>query len=289
MKKIFNILVILAILLGALYVTKNAIAKVLIEMGVEKVTGLPLKMKGIDVNLAGQFVQIDDMKIYNPSGFPNEQMVHIPEIYVAYNLGALIKGKIHLPELRFAMEEFAVVRNEEGELNLDKLRALGETPREGETTQPEKPPVEADIQIDSFTLKVGHVLFKDYTGPKPSVRKFDIQLAETFKNITDPNELVRLVVAKALMSTSIAAITGFDLGALQTSVSGLMNSSVKLAGNLANKSLEEIAAKTGGLKEVPVAGEIADAAGETAKEAASAVKNKASSLAGGLADKLKSL
>ena len=288
MKKILNFFLLLVVLLAALYFAKNAIAKGLIELGVEKVTGMPLKMHGIDLNFAGQFVKIDDMKIYNPSGFPKETMAHIPEIYVAYDLAALMKGKIHLPELRFALEEFAVVRNEKGELNLDRLRALGEQPRAGKTTEPAKPPVKTDIQIDSFTLKVGHVLFKDYSSGSPSVRTFEINLAETFFNITDPNALVQLIVAKALMSTSIAAITGFDLGALQSGVSGLMDSSVQMAGNLAGKSLEEIAARTGGLKDVTNADALAAKAEDRAEEAASAVKAKASSLAGGLAGKLKS-
>lgn len=285
MKKILNLVLGFIILVAVLFFAKNAIAKVLIETGVEKVTGLPLKMHGIDVNFTGQFVKIDDMKIYNPSGFPKETMAHIPEIYVAYDIAALLKGKIHLPELRFALEEFTVVRNEKGELSLDRLRALGEQPRSGTTAEPAKPPVKADIQMDSFTLKVGRVLFKDYSTGSPSVRTFEINLAETFSNITDPNALVQLIVAKALMSTSIAAITGFDLGSLQSGVSGLMGSSVKMAGNMAGKSLEEIAAKTGGLKAVTHADELAVKAQETAKEAASALKSKASSLTGGLASK----
>lgn len=288
MKKILNLILGVVVVAAVVFFAKNAIAKVLIETGVETVTGMPLKMKGIDVNVAGQFVRIDDMKIFNPSGFPKETMVHVPEIYVAYDLASLLKGKVHLPELRFAMEEFSVVRNEKGELNLDRLRALGEQPGASKTTEPAKPPVKADIQIDSFTLKVGRVFFKDYSAGSPSIKTFEINLAETFKDITDPNALVRLIVSKALMSTTIAAITGFDLGALQSNVTGLVGSSAKLAGNLAGKSLDEIAAQTSGLKDMANAGAVVNKAEETAKETASALKSKASSLTGGLANKLKS-
>ena len=140
MKKILNLILAVVILAAVLFFAKNAIAKVLIEKGVETVTGLPLKMQGIDLNFTGQFVEIDDLKLYNPAGFPQEPMVSIPEIYVSYDLNALLKGKIHLPELRFALEEFDVVRNEKGELNLDKLKAIAaQKPAQPGQTEPAKP------------------------------------------------------------------------------------------------------------------------------------------------------
>lgn len=89
MKKILNLILGVVVVAAVVFFAKNAIAKVLIETGVETVTGMPLKMKGIDVNVAGQFVRIDDMKIFNPSGFPKETMVHVPEIYVAYDLSLI--------------------------------------------------------------------------------------------------------------------------------------------------------------------------------------------------------
>jgi len=291
MKKIVNFVLILAVLCGVFYLAKNAIAKVIIEKGVETVTGLPLKMQGIDLDFMGQRVEIDDLKLYNPAGFPHEPMVHIPEIFVAYDLASLLKGKVHLPELRFAMEEFNVVRNADGELNLDKLKALAEQQPKpaGETAPPAKKAEAAEIQIDLFTLKVGRVQFKDYSKGSPSVKKFEIGLNESFKDITDPNALVRLIVSKALMSTTIATLTGFDLAGLQSSVSGIMGSSLGMAKNLAGDSLGQLQGAAGQLGDITNTGEVVGKATDTAKEAASALKSKASSLTGGLTSKLKSL
>jgi len=290
MKKILNLLLAFIILGAVLFFAKNAIAKVLIEKGVETVTGLPLKMQGIDLNFMGQFVEIDDLKLYNPAGFPNEPMVHIPEIYVSYDFAALLKGKVHLPELRFALEEFDVVRNEKGELNLDKLKAIAaQQPKQPGQTQPAKPAKAAEIQIDRFTLKVGRVQFKDFSTGSPSVKKFDINLHETFTDITNPNALVALVVSKALMSTSIAMLTGFDVAGLQASVTGLVGSSLGRVENLAGASLGQLQGAAGQLGSVAQPGAVAAKAEETAKEAASMLKSKASSLTGGFANKIKSL
>lgn len=293
MKKILNLILAVIVLVAVLFFAKNAIAKVLIETGVKTVTGLPLKMQGIDLNFAGQFVEIDQLHLYNPAGFPSEPMVRIPEIYVSYDLAALLKGKVHLPELRFTLEEFDVVRNEKGELNLDKLKAIAaqkpQQPGQKEPSEPQKPAKAAEIQIDRFTLKVGQVQFKDFSQGTPSVKKFEINLDETFTDITNPNALVALIVSKALMSTSIAMLTGFDVAGLQSSVTGLVGSSLGQVQNLAGSSMDQLQGAAGQLGAVADPNAVLGKAETTAKDAASALKSKASSLTGGFANKLKSL
>jgi len=279
MKKSLNFILVVLVLVGALFFAKNAIAKVLVETGVTAVTNFPLKMQAIDLNFTGQFIKIDGLKLYNPAGFPKEPMVNIPEIYVSFDLAALLKGKVHLPELRFNLEDFDVVRNEKGELNIDKIKAVAEQkPKQPGQTEPSKPAKSPEIQIDLFTLKVGRVQFKDFSTGAPSVKKFEINLNETFKDITDPKALVRLIVSKALMSTSIAMLTGFDVAGLQASVSGLMGASMG--------QLQGAAGQLGG---VTNPGAVLGSAEQTAKETASALKSKASSLTGGLVGKFKSL
>ncbi len=298
MKKTGQILLLLVILIAVLFLARNSIARVLIETGVKEVTGLPLKMGGLDLN-SGQFIKIDDLKLFNPAGFPDEPMVHIPEIYVAYDLAALMKGKAHLRELRFALEEFSVVRNEKGILNLDALKSLAKLPEPG-SGAPENPAQKAKVQIDLFNLKVGRVLFKDYSGGQPSVQTFHLDLNETYQKIQDPDALVRLIVVRALMNTSIGMITHFNVAGLQSSVAGIATGSLKSAQAFAGKSLDEFVAKTGDLKNIAASGrilqdtgsagnDVLSEAGSAAKDAASLLTSKASSLTGGLAGRLKSL
>jgi uncharacterized protein involved in outer membrane biogenesis len=197
---------------------KDIIVKAGIEKGVDLVTGLKINIGGLNVGILNPVVDIKNIKLRNPSNFPDKTMIDMPEIYVKYDLGAIIGGKVHLPELRLALKEFVVVKNAKGELNLDALRTV-QAQKEG--TQPsEKTPGKApEIKIDSLKLSIGKVIYKDYSrGGEPSVKEFDINLNESYTNVNDPYKLASLIVVKALMNTSIAGLTNFDLKGLQGTV-----------------------------------------------------------------------
>ena len=88
----------------------------------------------------------------------------MPEIYVKYDLPAIMGGTIHLPEVRIALDEFMVVKNEKGELNLNSLKVVqaqkkGSAEKEETKTGARMP----KIQIDTLKLKIGKVIYKDYS------------------------------------------------------------------------------------------------------------------------------
>jgi hypothetical protein len=228
MKKAVVILVgVLAILLVLSFI-KDMIVKTSVEKGVELVTGLRLNIRSMNVGILRTLVGIKNLRLFNPEGFKEEIMLDMPEIYVDYNLPAIIRGKVHLEEMRLNLKEFTVVKNEKGELNLDSLKVVqaqkeGKKPAEKEAKMPE-------MQIDSLELKVGKVIYKDYSrGRTPSVREFNLNLDEKYENITDPYSLVSLIVVKSLMNTTIARLTDFDLRGLEGSISDTLASAQKVA------------------------------------------------------------
>ena len=227
MKGLFKgIFFLLIILLIALTLGRNIIFKAGIEQGVKAITGLPLEMAALDINLTETFVNIQDLKLYNPAGFSDPVMVDIPEIHVDYDLGALMKKKIHLKEMRLRLKDFYVVTNEDGALNLDTLKALQKPSAKEADEKPPAPKDEAplpEIQIDLLKLQVGQVIFKDYSkGGEPKVREFQIGLDEEIRDIDDPNALVQAIVFRALLKTPIANLTNFDISGLGDMVSGTL-------------------------------------------------------------------
>jgi|GEM_PF-213185 len=233
MKGIKKILIGVFAVIVLLALAKNVIDKIAIENGVGFVTGLPLKMSKFDLSLLKSRVEIRDMKLKNPHGFPTDVLLDMPEIYVDYNLSDITKGKIHLEEIRIDLKEFVLVKNADGQLNINQIKAVqkGKQPAAKPAAKPagEKTPV-PKIQIDSMQLKLGEAVFKDYTGGgEPKVVRFPININERYTNITDPSQLVSLIVVKVMMSTPLAALSNFDLGALQNNVSGALASSEKLA------------------------------------------------------------
>lgn len=302
MKSILKVLLIAIVIVFGLALAKDLIAKAAIENGAQLVTGLGLKMDRFHLGILKGKVEINNLRLQNPRGYEEPSMMKMPRILVDIEPAAILKGKIHLEDMIIEMEEFYVVKNSQGELNLDTLKPVQ---KEGAEPQPEKKKKEAgampEMQIDHLHLKVGKVVFKDFSkGGEPSVKNFNINLDEEFENITDPNTLVRLIVAKTLLQTSIGNLIDFDLGGLNESVGEALASSKEMAMKAASEAQAKLGDAAGSAREAAsklaesaavdkvegLAGDVAGSAKDAASSAAGSVKDAAKDLAG-LKDKVK--
>jgi hypothetical protein len=259
MKKMVTIVAIVLVALLVVSFAKDLIIKVAVEQGAELVTGLKLRMSGFSFGIMRGVVDIKNMRILNPKGYKDPTMINMPEIYVNYNLPAIISGKIYLPKVRIDMKEFTVVKNEKGELNLNSLKVVKAQKKEGKQptgSEVKMPP----LQIDSLRLRIGKAVYKDYSsGSTPSVKEFNINIDEEYTNIDNPYKLVSLIVVKALMNTTIAGLADFDLGSLKGSISDTLSHATKIAG----KAQETVTKTTKTVTETT----------KTVKETAEAVSN----------------
>lgn len=227
MKKILTGIITLLVLVLLVALAKDPLVKVAVRKGVGVATGLKLDISSINVGLARTYVDIKGLKLFNPPEYEDRVMIDMPEIYVDYVLPAVLRGKIHLREARIDLREFVVIRNARGELNLNALKVVKD--REKETVPVEKK--KADLQIDLLELKVGKVVYKDYSmGRAPVVQEFNINLNETFRDINDPDKLVSVIVVRALSKTPISRLTGFDIRSLEGTISGVLSTARDIAG-----------------------------------------------------------
>jgi len=229
MKKLRIIGIVLLALLVCFLVAKDIIVKTAVSTGVEAVTGLKLDIKKMNIGLFKTLIGIKGLRLYNPEGFPDKTMIDMPEIYVDYNLGNILKKKVHLEEIRINLKEFTVVRTKDGKLNLDALKTVqdkkeGKKPSKEKEEEGEMP----ELQIDSMDLKIGKVTLKDYSkGVKPSVIEFKINIDEHYENITDPYTFVNLIIVKALMNTTIGSLINFNLGSLTDGMDQVLGGTTK--------------------------------------------------------------
>jgi len=240
-RKIITIPAIVLVVIIALFFGKNMIIKTSVTTGVKAMTGLKLSIRSMNVGVFKSLIGINELQLYNPSGFKDKLMMDLPEIYVDYNLGAIMGGKAHLEEVRLNLKEFIVVKNEAGELNLDSLRVVKET--EGEVAEKDDGKKEKtempDIQIDLLALKIGKVIYKDYSkGGSPKVREFNVNIDERYENITDPQSFVRLIIVKALKNTTIASLANFNIGKLQKGLTDTVRQTAEKALQAPGKAVE---------------------------------------------------
>jgi hypothetical protein len=237
-KKLIMLGVIIFVVIVATVAMKDVVTLVIVENSVKMVTGLPIKMDKIDISLVHTTFDIEGLKLYNSPGFEDKVMFDMPRIYVDYDLPALLREEIYLTELRVHLKEFIVVKNVNGELNLDSLRTVQELHAGKKKSDTDK--ADKDFQIDSLELKIGKVVYKDYSkGGKPSVMEFTINIDEKFKNVSSPNQVASLIIVKALTNTTIARLTNFDLKGLSSQVGDVLGTAQKVVG-----SASDVAAKT---------------------------------------------
>ena len=239
-KKIIYIAVGILIALIILSFAKDAIVKISVEKGVNMVTGMKLSIKSFRVGILRTLVHVKGLKLYNPKGYKDKLMMDMSEVYVNYDLPAFLEGKVHLYELRINLKELLIVKNREGELNVDLLTFVkdekGKAP-EGEGKLPE-------VQIDNFRLIADRVVYKDYSrGKKPSVTEYNVDLDQEYHDINDFRKLIMLIVAKTMSDTSVAQLSGFDLRSLEKA----LNNVVPGAGDAVNGTVDTLKNATKGL------------------------------------------
>lgn len=248
-KVILSVLIILVVFAALLFLGKNYIAKTAVTKGVMAVTGLKIDINDIKVGIINTFIDVDDMKLFNPPDFPEKVMVEMPDIYVDYELSSFLKRKAHLEEIRIDLKEFTVIKNKNGELNIDSLKVAKE-----EKKEPQKPEKKekTEVKIDLLDLKIGKVSYMDFSrGEKPKVIEYNVNLHEQFHNITNLNELGKIILVKALMKTDIAQLAGFALDSLQSEISGIIGKTPivgKPIQDVTEKAVDTLKETTEGIK-----------------------------------------
>lgn len=204
MKKIFIIFLIIALALVAVGISKDQLIKSSLTLATSKIMGVEVQIEGFSLGVLKPIIRIRGFKLYNPEGFPKEPLVDIPKINVDYDLGALLKKKIHLNRVEFDLNEMTVVRSKDGKLNVDELAVA---------KKEEKPSELIALQIDYLSLSIGRIVYKDFSkGEKPSIEIFEVNIKnKVYKNITSAHALAALVLVEALKP---AAIKGAKIYAL---------------------------------------------------------------------------
>jgi uncharacterized protein involved in outer membrane biogenesis len=245
MKKLVIIVGIIVVIIALLLIFKNVLIKTAVEQGTKKVTGLELAIRDMDVGLLASKVDITDMQLLNPAGFPDTVMIDIPKFLVDVELASFFKKRAHIQTLTLDLKELMVVRNKDRKLNLNALKSVSEKQKKGkkpvEQKEGEQEKEAMQVTIDTLVLKIGKVVYKDYSwGKKPLTKTFTLGINEVYRDITDPKKLVNLIIVRALQGTNIAQLANFDLGTLKADVGDTLKTVEKAATEAGQKELEDL-------------------------------------------------
>lgn len=197
-----KILVWAAVIIFAIFslgIIKDQLIKGAVTVTASAITGAPVHIDGLSLGIFSQRAKIAGFKMYNPRGFSRSILVELPKIYVAFDLGALFGGKLHLPNLEIELKELGLEKNKEGGLNVDSLKVV----KQGEK-QKAQAPSQMSLRIDTLKLGMGRIVSKDYSAPgEPVVSVYDININKGYKNITSAQQLAALILAEPMKAAGI--------------------------------------------------------------------------------------
>jgi hypothetical protein len=200
MRRLLKILLIIALLAGAVFFLKGPIVKLSIEYTTSMLVGAPVKIGSVRVDLRKDEAYIRDFRMYNPKGFADEVIMYIPEMQLLYDKNALLKGRIEITYMDAEIDEVVVIKNRGGKFNVDSLKL-----REEDRTKWQR----EHFHIEMFELSIDHVVYKDYTAKeKPLIQVYDIKIKDkVYKDVPDMGYFFTVIFQEAMTDAAIKGAT----------------------------------------------------------------------------------
>jgi hypothetical protein len=216
--RFLKFLAVLLVLAVCAFYFRNFLVRKGMETAVTEVTGFPLTVGSFNLGLGRVRVEITDLRLSNPEGFEDPRCLHANRIVADIEGKSLFGKELHIEELDLNIPEIVVVKNAKGETNLDRLKTLAgeeKDAKEGKDGKDGKGKKKAEEKpfrwkCDRMYLKMGKVVFLDYTdakGGKPKKDVWDLKVDEKFKDLDGPDQVVRIIVWKVITKTPVKLVT----------------------------------------------------------------------------------
>ena len=186
MKFLRKILIFIIVVFVMVVLARNVIVKAAVELGAKAAVGLPVNIKMLDIGLQQTYLDIEGWNVGTPEGFGNETMVDMPKVFVDYHLSDIMSGKLHLEKVEFDLRQFTVVRNRDGKLNINSIKGIEQD--KTSSGKPETPKKRNKGDADpagSCPSQDRESGFYRSERSSESVREFNINLDESYENITE--------------------------------------------------------------------------------------------------------
>ena len=226
-KLLLSIVGVLVALLVVLFLARNVIARISVEVGAKKITGFPLTIGSVDLGLFSNKVDVRDLRLMNPSEFSESTFVDMPRLYIDYRLGSMFSGAPHVNDMLINIKQLVVVKNSKGETNAGKLKAVVSSGKSS-----------SKYYVDTLRIHVGTVTIKDFSRAKPTERDISLNIDATYKNISDSTDITRLVLLTVMSQVHLPDI-GINTEELKKNLGDVTNQ--------AGQALQGAAGAVGGL------------------------------------------
>lgn len=123
-----------------------------IESQGEQLTGVPVHVKGVHIDLTGGSGTIRGIRIGNPEGFSPADAIALDSIHVQIDLHSLTGGPVRIPRVEIGQARVRIEVAPDGRSNLDTLRRTIQS-------RSSSPPASQGGKTEPIRLRVGKLRF----------------------------------------------------------------------------------------------------------------------------------
>jgi hypothetical protein len=150
-------------------------------------TGYGVEFNRFSANpFTGKF-QVQGLLVKNPPAWTETAFLQVRELRIDFDIMPLLRGRFVADDFFLDLAQLTVVRSEEGENNVMLFKAKLRPPKEkvpGDPDAPPPPPPEnMGMVVRKATVRFDKLVYADYAGRRPRVRRFDVALKQDYRDI----------------------------------------------------------------------------------------------------------
>lgn len=120
----FRLLLLALVVVIALVLLKDLVARELIETAISQAVGLECNVSRIELRLLSPTVVARDLRIYHPASLGGGRLVDVSELFLEYELSAMIRGDVRFRLMRLHVSELTLVEHKSGNSSLDLFKKV---------------------------------------------------------------------------------------------------------------------------------------------------------------------
>lgn len=217
------VFLVFALLVSATFViVKNLKIKDIVEHEIEQSLGIDVSIDKISFSPFLAHITVEGITVHNPKDFEEGELAYISYIHFVVDPIEIIffqKPNIYL----FAIDltRLNIIKNAGGKINVKELIAL-------KSDNPVSPQ-EMRFYFDVLVLSVGDVTYVDHSV-KGKAHHYPIGIKnQAFVDLRDENDVIRLVVSKAIQNTDVGRLINLTIAPVVSQVSGTVDAAWGLA------------------------------------------------------------
>jgi hypothetical protein len=230
MKTLRWILFIALFALALALVARNQLIKMEARRLLAEQTGFGLEIGRLKTHLWASRAEVFDVVIRNPPDYPEPTAFLIERAFIEVNPWALLRRETHLRVVELEIPRVVIVRNRDGEINLQRLSGRPASapaslstshPRAGASQAPTRPSeekkgapepneagpprsAERPFRIDRLRMRIDAVEYHDFFGSRaePQITKLALKIDREHADVRSMQEIGELLAAGVLESAA---------------------------------------------------------------------------------------